>query len=192
MFAIRPSMKRTATAGVAAISATLLVTLNPGIATGSEVTSTEASQQFATSQSRVELAGVISGEGQNDSASYTLPLEAGDRLVASGKGDTIVDESGETKFAVSVARATDASGEKVQTEFQIHDGTLAQTISEEEAGEVDYPVSVETHALPYFIVKCLVGLGLSTQDIARIASMGTWASIAGAFGRAAAACVFGK
>lgn len=86
MLAIRPSMKRTATAGVAAISATLLVTLNPGIATGSEVTSTEASQQFATSQSRVELAGVISGEGQNDSASYTLPLEAGDRLVDSGLG----------------------------------------------------------------------------------------------------------
>ncbi len=107
-----------------------------------------------------------------------------------GGGAIVLNDDG--TVALAVPWAVDANGTKIATEFQVNGSTLTQQVDHSSVDDVAYPVVADPIWLSPWVIRCLIGIGLNGPQISRIASLGSPWSIAGAFGWAAARCVFGR
>lgn len=188
MHCTKENVKKVTLAAFAATSAVIITTATSGVASANEVDHSTLEPH----QSHTGITSIIQSDREITGEIFDVPLESGDRVTSSAEGFAVVSATGQPKYALSEISATDSSRAEVDVSFDIVNSQLAPSVSSSEESSINYPVEVTTQALPVFVVKCLVGLGIKGPDIVRIASMGTWGAIAGAFGRAAAACVFGK
>jgi hypothetical protein len=123
---------------------------------------------------------------------YRVTLGEGDRLVSTSDGASILGPNGQTRIALSVPWATDATGKAVPTHYEVNGDVLTQVVDHRSVSDVAYPVVADPIWLAPWVVKCLVGLGLNSAQITKIGSLGSPGSLGAAFGRAVVACVFGK
>lgn len=123
--------------------------------------------------------------------SYDLDLAPGQQLQLVDDGVVVTDADGSVILSAAAPWATDAEGNAVPTTYEVDGSTLTQVV-EHTTVDAAYPIVADPIWLAPWVVKCLVGIGISGPDIVRIASLGSPWSIGAAFGRAAVACVFGR
>ena len=124
--------------------------------------------------------------------SYKVSLETDQKLELTDTGAAVVNADGSLAVVVSEAWAKDANGMDVPTSYTVDGSTLTQTVEHTTMKNVAYPVVADPIFQAPFVVKCLVGLGLSGPQITQIALSGTPWSVLAAFGRAGVACIFGR
>jgi hypothetical protein len=139
-----------------------------------------------------QMLTVIADESAPTRYSYAIDLAAGQRLELTGGGAEVVNADGTTAHLISAPWAKDANGQQVATHFEVEGDSLVQVIDHTDAASVAYPVVADPIFLPYFVVRCLMGIGLNGPQIARIAERGTLSAILAAGGWAAVRCVMGR
>lgn len=140
----------------------------------------------------VQMLTTITGAEAPTRYSYTVTLDAGQRLELRDGGAAVVNADGNAELTVAAAWAKDADGKNIPTHYEVDGSILTQVVEHSSVKDVAYPVVADPIWLAPWVVKCLIGIGLKGPEIARIASLGTITSILGAFGRGAVACIFGK
>ena len=122
---------------------------------------------------------------------YGVTLEDGQHIVvdAASGGASIVNVDGSNAVEVAPAWAVDANGVNVPTRYKTDGQTLTQIIDHTSTPGVAYPVVADPFWIPFWVFRCLLGLGLSGPQIANAWATGT---IWGGLGRAALACVRGR
>lgn len=153
----------------------------------------DSASAVAVTEHGVQMLTTIANEGASSTFAYEVELNEGEslELVPSGAA-VVVDSAGETVLAFGEPWASDADGKEVETWYEVDGSTLTQVVDHATDGDVAYPVVSDPIVLAPWMVRCLVGIGLKSPDITRIAQLGTPYSILAAFGRGAVACVFMK
>lgn len=153
----------------------------------------DSANAVVVTEQGVQMLTTIANEGASSTFAYEIDLSVGEtlELVPSGAA-VVVDSAGETVLAFGEPWASDAEGKEVETWFEVNGSTLTQVVDHASDEDVTYPVVSDPIVLAPWMVRCLVGIGLKSPDITRIAQLGTPYSILAAFGRGAVACVFMK
>ncbi|PPI41717.1 hypothetical protein C5D50_01750 [Rathayibacter sp. RFBD1] len=123
---------------------------------------------------------------------YEVTLSEGQTLALVDNGAALVNADGSTAVVVGDAWAIDANGAAVPTRYSVEGATLTQHVDHTATENIAYPVVADPVWLAPAVIRCLSGLALTGPQIATIASTGSPASIGGALGRAALACLTGK
>lgn len=144
------------------------------------------------SEASVQMLTTIASADAPTRYDYELDLAPGQRIESAGEGLQVIGADGSVQLAAGQAWARDAAGQSIPTRYEVNGSTVTQVVEHNSSSEVTYPVVADPIWLAPWVVRCLIGIGLKGPDIARIASLGTPWAIAGAFGRGALACVFGK
>jgi hypothetical protein len=140
----------------------------------------------------VQMLTTITGAKAPTEFSYQVSLKPGQTLELVYGGAAILNADGSTFVAIGEAWAKDANGSDVPTSYSVDGDTLTQTVAHDASGDVAYPVVADPIWFAPWVLRCLAGIGIAGPDLARILSLGSPGAIAGAFGRGAVACIFGR
>ncbi|MCH6471156.1 hypothetical protein [Sinomonas terrae] len=123
---------------------------------------------------------------------YEIELGEGQRLELADKGVVVVNADGSIRAAAGAAWAKDANGRDIPTKYEVSGRMLTQVVDHANAAGIAYPVVADPFWLAPWVVRCLMGIGLNSAQITRIAQSGSAWAIASSFGYAAVRCVLGR
>jgi hypothetical protein len=139
----------------------------------------------------VQMLTTIENPSSPTEYAYDVELDSGQTLQLVGDGAAVVNADGSIALAVANAWAKDANGTDINTRYKVDGSKLVQVVEHDTPG-VAYPVVADPIWLAPWVVRCLMGIGLNSTQIANIASRGSLGSIAAAFGWAAVRCIMGR
>ena len=120
---------------------------------------------------------------------YEITLDEGQRLELANGGVVLLSADGSVVAAAAPPWAKDASGKDIPTRYEVAGRTLTQIVDHVKVADTAYPVVADPLWLAPWVVRCLMGLGLNSVQITRIAPSGSIWAIAGSFGYAAVRCL---
>lgn len=159
------------------------------LADGSAVfTGEDSSTTVVPNAASVQLISTIENADAPTRYEYDFSLQEGQSLRVVDDIPSVVNADGSLEYVIADPWAKDATGAEVPTHYEIEGDTLVQVVQHDVEGTI-YPVVADPAAIPFFVYKCLLGLGLKGPEIVNAWATGT---IWGGLGRAALACALGK
>ena len=148
-----------------------------------------ASSTVVVASSGVQIVTTIPDKDAPTRYDYALDLAPGQSLTIDDQGlPVVVDNDGEIVLAVLAPWAQDAHGNEIPTRYEVSGESITQVVDHTASADVAYPVVADPFFIPFWVLKCLAGIGIKGPQISAIMSSGMpWAIIAG-LGRGALAC----
>jgi len=148
----------------------------------------DSSTTVIPGDSSVQLISTIENANAPTRYEYGLSLREGQSLQLIDGSPSVINADQSLEYVVADSWAKDATGANVSSRYEIEGSTLVQVVQHDVAGTT-YPVVADPIFIPFWVYKCLLGLGLKGPDIVNAWATGT---IWGGLGRAALACALGR
>lgn len=140
----------------------------------------------------VQLLASIANKNSPTEYTYEFDLQGGQYIEVTNSGAAVYDASGEIESLIAKPWAVDAEGSEIPTRYDVRGNSLVQVVDHTSVSDIKYPVVADPIILAPWVVRCLMGIGLNSVQITRIAQTGTPAAIVAAGGYAALRCVMGR